>query len=170
MEIIETIEDTFDEVKKTIGKDNLKYILIGVVAIFVIVILLKKDDKQKVTVVSGVASYPDVVTNADSVISTLQNSIQASQDEIMESLKNNQMENNDIYSNLNTVINENFTATNDYINEGFSKQEELANTHHTEVMDGMENLTNKIEESNETPIIVTKPYYETLGSVTVTKY
>lgn len=135
MEIIETFEDTLDDVKKVVGKNGLLYIGLGVVVVFVLVYLSqsKTDSENTVVVASGIASYPDVVTNADVVISSLQNSIDYAQNEIEESIKSNQLENAELFGATNQLITDKANATNNYIQEGFAKQEEIADKHASEI-------------------------------------
>ena len=148
MEILEVFEDSLQDVKKSVGKEGFLLLILGVVAIFVIVLMSQsKNEESNVVVASGITSYPDVVTNADVIISTLQNSIEYSQDEIMEETRG-------LFADSSELISGNFDATNNYINEGFEKQKELADKNHNETMDAMENMytfigseTQKINEN-----------------------
>lgn len=94
------IKEVFEDMKKGMG-DKGFLIFIGAF-IFLFLIMLLKDNKSgsELTTVTGVTSYPDSVTNANVIIDTLQESIEYSEQEIIE------------------AMGDNFSATNDYINKG----------------------------------------------------
>ena len=152
MEIIETFEDTIDDMKKAIGDKGFLIIGIGVVVLFVVVLISQsnKGNGENVTVVSGVASYPDVVTNADVVISTLQNSIDYAQNEIQESIETARNENAELFKDMNEFISDKSQATNDYINEGFEKQKEIMDKHAETINENIASVDNNIHNMNIT--------------------
>lgn len=128
-EIIEFIGDGVDGIKSVVGKQGFMLLVAGG-ALFGLYNLLKDNGSDKVEVDSPIAygSYPDAVTNADVIISTLENTAEYNQFETMEQ-----------FSETRKYLEENFTALQDYITEGFDKQEGLLNS-------GFELVQGQIEE------------------------
>lgn len=127
MEILEV----FDDVKDKIG-DKWFYLLMGGAVLFGLYNLMKDNQtSDNLVTVTGVSSYPDVVTNANVVIDTLQESIDYSEQKIIDEM------------------NKGFEATNDYINKGLESQEKLMD----EYMDEMHGTL----EGIQTPDIVYVP-------------
>lgn len=106
-----TIEEVIEDVKETV-KDNKGLVVAGAVVI-VIVVLLTKDrgsstgssiaDTEEYELATSYSSYPDAVTNANTIIDSLQNAINASDDNIKE------------------YMSDSFSVTNDYMTEGLQK-------------------------------------------------
>ena len=101
------IMEVFDDIKEKVGNKGF-YILIGVAGLFGLYNLVKGSrSSDNLVPVTTVSSYPDAVTNADTIIDTIQESIDYSKNEIIESM------------------NQGFEATNNYIDEGLASQEKL---------------------------------------------
>ena len=123
MEIKEVISD----VKKTLGNKGF-LILSGCLLLFGIYNYVRQSKEEQSEAVQletpvGYTSYPDAVTNANVIISTLQDSIDYDQIEDMER-----------FDSLEEMLSDNFTATNDYINEGFDSMKKLDKINHQEIM------------------------------------
>ena len=123
MEIKEVISD----VKKTLGNKGF-LILAGCLLLFGIYNYVRQSKEEQFEAVQletpvGYTSYPDAVTNANVIISTLQDSLDYDQIEDMER-----------FDSLEEMLSDNFTATNDYINEGFDSMKELDKINHQEIM------------------------------------
>lgn len=116
---MEEIKEVFDGIREKIG-DKGFFIFIGVALLFGLYNLLKGSNvsENELTPVKGVYSYPDVVTNANVVIDTLQDSIEYSENRITDKIDKT-------YEDLGIQIGTNFETTNDYINKGFASQEKL---------------------------------------------
>lgn len=107
-----TIEEVIDDVTEVV-KDN-KGLVIGGVAVIVLIVLLSKNnsgntDSEEYQLATSYSSYPDAVTNANTIIDSLQGSIDASDLDIKE------------------FMSDNFTVTKDYISDGLDKVIETNN-------------------------------------------
>ena len=101
-----TIEEVIDDVTEVV-KDN-KWLVIGGVAVIVLIVLLTKNntsntDNEEYQLATSYSSYPDAVTNANTIIDSLQGSIDASDLDMKE------------------FMNDNFTVAKDYMSEGLEK-------------------------------------------------
>ena len=101
-----TIEEVIDDVQEVI-KDN-KGLVIGGVVVIVLIVLLSKNnsgntDSEEYQLATSYSSYPDAVTNANTIIDSLQGSIDASDLDIKE------------------FMTDNFTVAKDYMTEGLEK-------------------------------------------------
>lgn len=107
-----TIEEVIDDVTEVV-KDN-KGLVIGGVAVIILIVLLSKNnsgntDSEEYQLATSYSSYPDAVTNANTIIDSLQGSIDASDLDIKE------------------FMTDNFTVTKDYISDGLDKVIETNN-------------------------------------------
>ena len=74
-----TIEEVIDDVQEVV-KDN-KGLVIGGVAVIILIVLLTKNnggnssDSEEYQLATSYSSYPDAVTNANTIIDSLQGSI-----------------------------------------------------------------------------------------------
>ena len=102
-----TIEEVIDDVQEVV-KDN-KGVVIGGIAVIVLIVLLTKNnsgnssDSEELQLATSYSSYPDAVTNANTIIDSLQGSIDASDLDLKE------------------FMSDNFTVTKDYMSEGLEK-------------------------------------------------
>ena len=102
-----TIEEVIDDVTEVV-KDN-KGLVIGGVAVIVLIVLLTKNnggnnsDSEEYQLATSYSSYPDAVTNANTIIDSLQGSIDASDLDMKE------------------FMSDNFTVAKDYMTEGLDK-------------------------------------------------
>ena len=101
-----TIEEVIDDVQEVV-KDN-KGLVIGGVAVIVLIVLLTKNntsntDDEEYQLATSYSSYPDAVTNANTIIDSLQGSIDASDLDMKE------------------FMSDNFTVAKDYMSEGLEK-------------------------------------------------
>ena len=81
--------------------------------------------EENVSLTGAYASYPDVATNADVVISTLQDSLDFQTEELSELMQGN------------------FDATNDYIKEGIETNTAIAQITHADIMQGIDDLSSQ---------------------------
>ena len=108
-----TIEEVIDDVQEVV-KDN-KGLVIGGVAVIVLIVLLTKNnggnssDSEEYQLATSYSSYPDAVTNANTIIDSLQGSIDASDLDMKE------------------FMSDNFTVAKDYISDGLDKVIETNN-------------------------------------------
>ena len=102
-----TIEEVIEDVQEVV-KDN-KGLVIGGIAVIVLIVLLTKNnggnssDSEEYQLATSYSSYPDAVTNANTIIDSLQGSIDASDLDMKE------------------FMNDNFTVAKDYMSEGLDK-------------------------------------------------
>ena len=101
-----TIEEVIDDVQEVV-KDN-KGLVIGGVAVIVLIVLLTKNkgantDSEEYQLATSYSSYPDAVTNANTIIDSLQGSIDASDLDIKE------------------FMTDKFSVAKDYMTEGLEK-------------------------------------------------
>ena len=101
-----TIEEVIDDVTEVV-KDN-KGLVIGGVAVIVLIVLLSKNkgtntDSEEYQLATSYSSYPDAVTNANTIIDSLQGSIDASDLDLKE------------------FMSDNFTVAKDYMADGLDK-------------------------------------------------
>ena len=102
-----TIEEVIDDVQEVV-KDN-KGLVIGGIAVIVLIVLLTKNnsgnssDSEELQLATSYSSYPDAVTNANTIIDSLQGSIDASDLDMKE------------------FMSDNFTVAKDYMSEGLDK-------------------------------------------------
>lgn len=121
------IKEVVESVKKTVGNKGF-LILAGCLLMFGIYNYVRQSKEERAEAVQletpvGYTSYPDAVTNANVIISTLQDSLEYDQIEDMER-----------FDALEEMLSDNFGATNDYINEGFESMKELNKINHDEIM------------------------------------
>ena len=108
-----TIEEVIDDVQEVV-KDN-KGLVIGGIAVIVLIVLLTKNnggnssDSEELQLATSYSSYPDAVTNANTIIDSLQGSIDASDLDLKE------------------FMSDNFTVAKDYISDGLDKVIETNN-------------------------------------------
>ena len=108
-----TIEEVIDDVQEVV-KDNKGLVIGGVVVIVLIVLLTKNNngsntDSEEYQLATSYSSYPDAVTNANTIIDSLQGSIDASDLDMKE------------------FMSDNFTVAKDYISDGLDKVIETNN-------------------------------------------
>lgn len=130
------IEEVFDDVKKAVGGKNFIYLIFGFIALFIIMLIMQSKQESSdntMTVATGITSYPDAVTNANVIIDTLQNSIDYSEDNIIDAI-----------DDVNSAIDNNFEATNDYINKGFESQKEILETNFDSMIGGITDVQSSI--------------------------
>ena len=102
-----TIEEVIDDVTEVV-KDN-KGLVIGGIAVIVFIVLLTKNnggnssDSEEYQLATSYSSYPDAVTNANTIIDSLQGSINASDLDMKE------------------FMSDSFTVAKDYMSEGIDK-------------------------------------------------
>ena len=101
-----TIEEVIEDVQEVV-KDN-KGLVIGGVVVIVLIVLLTKNkgsntDNEEYQLSTSYSSYPDAVTNANTIIDSLQGSIDASDLDMKE------------------FMSDNFTVAKDYMSEGLEK-------------------------------------------------
>ena len=101
-----TIEEVIEDVQEVV-KDN-KGLVIGGVVVIVLIVLLTKNkgnntDSEEYQLATSYSSYPDAVTNANTIIDSLQGSIDASDLDMKE------------------FMSDNFTVAKDYMSEGLEK-------------------------------------------------
>ena len=135
------IQEVFEGIREKIG-DKGFFIFIAGAVLFGLYNLSKGSNNSgdELTPVTGVYSYPDVVTNANVVIDTLQDSLQYTEDRIIESIDTTT-------SDLGVQIGDNFEATNDYINKGFESQKQILETNFDEIHGTLETNFTEIKDS-----------------------
>ena len=102
-----TIEEVIEDVQEVV-KDNKGLVIGGIAVIFLIVLLTKNNsgsntNDEEYQLATSYSSYPDAVTNANTIIDSLQGSIDASDLDIKE------------------FMTDNFTVAKDYMTEGLDK-------------------------------------------------
>lgn len=134
MAFIESVEDTIGDFKKSVGDKGFLFIGIGAVVLFVVVLMKQNSKSGEVVVATGITSYPDTVTNADVIISTLQNSIAYTEGELKEDIAGLSEQNKTQYENLvetsnstQQLIKDTANQTNQYLQDGLKRQEDLLN-------------------------------------------
>ena len=130
MAILEEVESTFEDIKGALG-DKGFLIFIGVAVAFGLYNLTKGSGSENNLVpVTSVSSYPDAVTNADVIIDSVQNSIDYSENNIMDAITN---------------LGE---ATNDYINSGLDSANKTQQESTNEIIGSINNSTDTIINNN----------------------
>ena len=129
-----TIEEVIEDVQEVV-KDN-KGLVIGGVAVIVLIVLLTKNNKGNTTenedfqLATSYSSYPDAVTNANTIIDSLQGSIDASDLDMKE------------------FMSDNFTVTKDYMSEGLEKVIENNNKLQDTTIQSTDTIRNDISTVN----------------------
>lgn len=123
-----------DDIKESVGGKNFPIIAIGFVIILVFMMAKNNNSESNQSVSTAYASYPDSVTNADVIISTIQNSINYSQSEIQDDI----------------------TDLSNTIQEGFESQKDLTNKIGTDILGSISDSKNAIlsEENKNTNMIL----------------
>ena len=125
-----TIEEVIDDVQEVV-KDN-KGLVIGGVAVIVLIVLLTKNnggnssDSEEYQLATSYSSYPDAVTNANTIIDSLQGSIDASDLDMKE------------------FMSDNFTVAKDYMAEGLDKVIETNNNLQDTTIQSTDTIRNDI--------------------------
>ena len=165
---IEIVED----VKDFVGDKGFYLLLAGAGVLFMISLAKQNSYDNDTTLVSatGYTSYPDAETNADVIISTLQDSIEYSEKNITDNSNTNKSEIMGALSDMTTGITDqfgelgtriedsgndlmdyldnNFTATNDYINQGLQATDRINQTLsgiQSDMQSGFDSLGSKVE-------------------------
>ena len=147
-EVFDDIADTFSDVKRGNGKSLL---LIGGIAILLFVLFKNNNNaSNRSEVVYTYSSYPSAEKNAEVIIDSLYDSLQYSEQNIMDK------------------IDENFVATNDYINEGLQKQEDLSNKIYDDTMANFDDLATNINKVSQKVDSVDKTVNKINSTVTTT--
>ena len=128
-----TIEEVIDDVTEVV-KDN-KGLVIGGVAVIVLIVLLTKNkgsntDSEEYQLATSYSSYPDAVTNANTIIDSLQGSINASDLDIKE------------------FMSDNFSVAKDYVSDGLEKVIETNNKLQDTTIQSTDTIRNDIKSVN----------------------
>ena len=128
-----TIEEVIDDVTEVV-KDN-KGLVIGGVAVIVLIVLLTKNntsntDSEEYQLATSYSSYPDAVTNANTIIDSLQGSIDASDLDLKE------------------FMSDNFIVAKDYMAEGLDKVIENNNKIQDTTIQSTDTIRNDINTVN----------------------
>ena len=129
-----TIEEVIDDVQEVV-KDN-KGLVIGGVAVIVLIVLLTKNNKgtntdsEELQLATSYSSYPDAVTNANTIIDSLQGSIDASDLDMKE------------------FMSDNFSVAKDYISDGLDKVVETNNKLQDTTIQSTDTIRNDIKSVN----------------------
>lgn len=129
-----TIEEVIEDVTEVV-KDN-KGLVIGGVAVIILIVLLTKNNKGSNTasedyeLATSYSSYPDAVTNANTIIDSLQGSINASDLDLKE------------------FMSDNFTVAKDYMAEGLDKVIENNNKIQDTTIQSTDTIRNDISTVN----------------------
>lgn len=143
-------KEIIDDVKDSLGDKGFLFLIIGIVVVFLVVLTKQSNEGQDTeTMVVGLTSYPDAVTNANVIIDTLQDSLQYSEDNIITEIK-------DGNEGILESINVNFEATNDYINKGIESQLDLTNKVSGEIIGDLTDVKNSLKGSETSVNVQTK--------------
>ena len=129
-----TIEEVIDDVTEVV-KDN-KGLVIGGVAVIVLIVLLTKNNSgsntndEEYQLATSYSSYPDAVTNANTIIDSLQGSIDASDLDLKE------------------FMSDNFTVAKDYMVDGIDKVIENNNKLQDTTIQSTDTIRNDINTVN----------------------
>ena len=128
-----TIEEVIDDVTEVV-KDN-KGLVITAIAVIVLIVLLTKNnsgntDSEEYQLATSYSSYPDAVTNANTIIDSLQGSIDASDLDMKE------------------FMSDNFSMTKDYMSEGLEKVVETNNKLQDTTIQSTDTIRNDISTVN----------------------
>ena len=128
-----TIEEVIEDVTEVV-KDN-KGLVIGGIAVIVLIVLLTKNnsgntDSEEYQLATSYSSYPDAVTNANTIIDSLQGSIDASDLDMKE------------------FMSDNFSMTKDYMSEGLEKVVETNNKLQDTTIQSTDTIRNDISTVN----------------------
>ena len=129
-----TIEEVIDDVQEVV-KDN-KGLVIGGIAVIVLIVLLTKNnsgnssDSEEYQLATSYSSYPDAVTNANTIIDSLQGSINASDLDIKE------------------FMSDNFSVAKDYVSDGLEKVIETNNKLQDTTIQSTDTIRNDIKSVN----------------------
>lgn len=128
-----TIEEVIEDVQEVV-KDN-KGLVIGGIAVIVLIVLLTKNnsgntDGEEYQLATSYSSYPDAVTNANTIIDSLQGSIDASDLDLKE------------------FMSDNFSVAKDYMSEGLEKVVETNNKLQDTTIQSTDTIRNDIKSVN----------------------
>ena len=128
-----TIEEVIEDVTEVV-KDN-KGLVIGGIAVIVLIVLLTKNnsgntDSEEYQLATSYSSYPDAVTNANTIIDSLQGSIDASDLDMKE------------------FMTDNFSIAKDYMSEGLEKVVETNNKLQDTTIQSTDTIRNDIKSVN----------------------
>ena len=128
-----TIEEVIEDVTEVV-KDN-KGLVIGGIAVIVLIVLLTKNnsgntDSEEYQLATSYSSYPDAVTNANTIIDSLQGSIDASDLDMKE------------------FMSDNFSVAKDYISDGLDKVVETNNKLQDTTIQSTDTIRNDISTVN----------------------
>ena len=128
-----TIEEVIEDVQEVV-KDNKPLVIGGIVVIVLIVLLTKNNsgntDSEEYQLATSYSSYPDAVTNANTIIDSLQGSIDASDLDMKE------------------FMSDNFTVAKDYMSEGLEKVVETNNKLQDTTIQSTDTIRNDIKSVN----------------------
>lgn len=125
--MIEEIKDGFENLKDTLGDNGFMFLMIGAVA-FGLYNLLKSSDSSEdegLQVANAYASYPDVDTNANVIMDSINNTIDSSTTDIIGTIESSTSEvietSNENKQEILDTLNEQDEKTSDYVNEGTNR-------------------------------------------------
>ena len=128
-----TIEEVIEDVQEVV-KDNKGLVICGIAVIVLIVLLTKNNsgntDSEEYQLATSYSSYPDAVTNANTIIDSLQGSIDASDLDMKE------------------FMSDNFSVAKDYISDGLDKVVETNNKLQDTTIQSTDTIRNDISTVN----------------------
>lgn len=138
-------DEIITDVKRAVGDKGFLVLVIGVIAVFLIVLSKQSSEGQdENTMVVGLTSYPDAVTNANVIIDTLQDNIQYTEDNILDAIENQGEAIGSGFESVNENISVNFEATNDFINKGFESQTDLIDKVGSDIIGDISSVNNTL--------------------------
>lgn len=147
-----SIEEVTDDIKQIVGGKGL-WIVGGVFALLFIVSLTvqnkgsNEDTESNVSLQGAYSSYPDMVTNADVVISTLQDSIDFQTEHFDKAIEKSYEEMDNRILQQSNFLTDSFNAQNKLMEESYANQQQLLNNMSDTLMNDMDNLFNNTNES-----------------------
>lgn len=138
-------DEIISDVKQALGDKGFIVLVIGIITIFLIVLSKQSSEGQdESTMVVGLTSYPDAVTNANVIIDTLQDNIQYTEDNILDAIDNQGDAIGSGFESVNENISVNFEATNDFINKGFESQADLIDKVGSDIIGDISSVNNTL--------------------------
>ena len=110
------IKEVVNDIKKEVGEKPIYLVIIIFIVAFVISLIISKDDSssntdsesENIAIQGAYASYPDAVTNADTITDTIQQSIDYQTEELSNTIF-------DSLDQISSSMSEHFDANNQYL-------------------------------------------------------
>ena len=140
------IKEVVNDIKKEVGEKPIYIVIAIFIVAFVISLIISKDDSsntdsesENIAIQGAYASYPDAVTNADTITDTIQQSIDYQTEELSNTIF-------DSLDQISSSMSEHFDANNQYLIDSIENLKQLEELDTSEKPESADDLESSNEE------------------------